>query len=1220
MTPASVKVQIIPESVPSTPSWLGEVAIVDHVFTQRELFQAIAERVRFARARFGTYDVIDFTVVLLGYAVSGEQTLEEFYERLEPFGEVFMGLFERARLPSRSALSRYLSALDKPAVEALRTLFQEDLGARPALGPGGLRDREGKRWVVIDVDATKEAARQRALPRTPELPAPHRRMDLVCAPGYTGRKRGEVVRSRTTVLQAHTQNWLGTFSGAGNGDYRGELLRAIEVITNYAQAQSLPLSSILIRLDGLYGNAAPLIDILTAKLGMIVRGKDYALLDLPSVQARLALPPDEWTTHPESGASRALFNCLDVPLTPVGPLVRMIVATHSATPIPAPIGMTRKGLVYEIFLTTASPQALTPSDVLHLYLHRGSFETVLAKEDQEQDPDRWVSRTPCGQEFWQILSQWVWNIRIELGQQLTPVPMRLTELVPAGVVLSPSSAPPVQTVASLPTDEPIEGGASAPTRGMAQATPLVEYGPPMFSDSSPTTGFAGSAFSVQPDGTLLCPAGQPLYPQERRLQRNGSLRIIYAARIGHCRSCPLRLQCQGARSSQARPRRVSAICQPLPSSCPSLAAETVAVDGTPAPIEPTPALLEPTATTLEVEIGGTSAPMGSALALLEPVSPTVAAAGNGTSAPIEPAPPLVSPAISSESPINLVAFAPMGELAQATPPVLYGPPKFAHFASTAGFAGSAFSLQPDGTLRCPSGRSLYPHERRLQSNGSLRIIYAARISDCRSCSLRPQCQGSCNSLVGPRRVSAVCQPLSPSATVAAAVDDSPIEPAPPLVSPPISSEGPINLVACAPTGELAQATPLVEYGPPTFSDSSSTAGFAGSAFSLQPDGTLLCPAGQPLYPHERRLQPNGSLRIVYAARIWHCRSCPLRLQCQGPSSGQARPRRVSAICQPLSSSPAATAESGMRALTSPSPLMESAPPASTTVEAGSVEIDGSSASIELAPTSATVEDRAVQIERSSPLMESAPPASTTVEAGSVEVDGSSASIELAPTSATVEDRAVQIERSSPLMESAPPASTTVEAGSVEVDGSSASIELAPTSATVEDRAVQIERSSPLMESAPPASTTVEAGSVEVDGSSASIELAPTSATVEDRAVQIERSSLAIESPATLVDQFSSPTSCPVLWEDWPASQIRRRWLKLLRTETVLLTIGPTPAEVQTDDPEQRVLTRAQRAHWRLSWSERLARNARGSLAPALSVTIHGLPASFAMAFALDIAA
>src|SRR5262249_7282133 len=151
-------------------------------------------------------------------------------------------------LPSRSALSQYLAALDQSAVEGLRTLFQEDLGASHALGRGGLYDREGTRWMIIDVDATRQAARQRALPHGQDLPSAHRRMDAVCAPGYTGRKRGETVRTRTTVLQAHMQTWLGTFAGAGNGDYRGELLRAIEAITYFSQAWSIPLSHILIRL------------------------------------------------------------------------------------------------------------------------------------------------------------------------------------------------------------------------------------------------------------------------------------------------------------------------------------------------------------------------------------------------------------------------------------------------------------------------------------------------------------------------------------------------------------------------------------------------------------------------------------------------------------------------------------------------------------------------------------------------------------------------------------------------------------------------------------------------------------------------------------------------------------------------------------------------------------------------------------------------------------
>ena len=86
---------------------------------------------RFARRRFGHYDVIDFLAVLFGYVINGERTLEEFYERLQPFAVPFMALFERDRLPSRSALSRFLAALTEEPVEALRTLFLDDLLARP---------------------------------------------------------------------------------------------------------------------------------------------------------------------------------------------------------------------------------------------------------------------------------------------------------------------------------------------------------------------------------------------------------------------------------------------------------------------------------------------------------------------------------------------------------------------------------------------------------------------------------------------------------------------------------------------------------------------------------------------------------------------------------------------------------------------------------------------------------------------------------------------------------------------------------------------------------------------------------------------------------------------------------------------------------------------------------------------------------------------------------
>ena len=200
-------IQTSAESVPSPPSWFGEVVLMTAHLRKHTVLAKISERVRFARRRFGRYEVIDFLAVLFGYAISGERTLEAFYERLQPFAVPFMALFDRDQLPARSTLSRFLAALTEAPVEALRTLFLDDLLSRPFSNEkqtGGLVDRTGGEWVVFDLDGTREAARQRALPQTEELPAPFRRLDEVCAPGYRGRKRGQVVRTRTVISQAHS--------------------------------------------------------------------------------------------------------------------------------------------------------------------------------------------------------------------------------------------------------------------------------------------------------------------------------------------------------------------------------------------------------------------------------------------------------------------------------------------------------------------------------------------------------------------------------------------------------------------------------------------------------------------------------------------------------------------------------------------------------------------------------------------------------------------------------------------------------------------------------------------------------------------------------------------------------------------------------------------------------------------------------------------------------
>ena len=130
--------------------------------------------------------------------------------------------------------------------------------------------------------------------------------------------------------------------------------------------------------------------------------------------------------------------------------------------------------------------------VVELYLHRGAFEPTLSDEDQEIDPDRWCSHSAWGQECWQIVSQWVWNLRLELGHQLKPTPMRTTEFAPA-----------ITPVKEQATNSPAHASG---------------YSPPAPATSWKAGRFSGKDFAFQPDGTLRCPAGKILHPTEQRTE------------------------------------------------------------------------------------------------------------------------------------------------------------------------------------------------------------------------------------------------------------------------------------------------------------------------------------------------------------------------------------------------------------------------------------------------------------------------------------------------------------------------------------------------------------------------------------------------------------------------------------------------------------------------------------------------------------------------------
>src|SRR6266699_5001093 len=305
-----IEVQTTSENRFSVPAWFAEVVIIAGYLEKMGLVEAFAQQVRLVRGHFGAYEPIDFLALLISYAISGERTLSDFFERVAPFGTAFMALFERKSLPHRSSLSRFLADVDRPCVEAFRTLFEQNSFAEGWTPEtiGGIFDRQGRRSIVFDVDATRQAARQRSLPCDPALPAAKRRLDAVCAPGYTGRKRGEVVRTRTTALQMHTRQWVGSYAGRGNGDYRGELASALRAISTYLQHFGLSPEVALVRLDGQYGDAAGIAQLCEAGGNLVARGGGYGMLEHPQLQRALAHPPTASVTRMNTGEVIELFD------------------------------------------------------------------------------------------------------------------------------------------------------------------------------------------------------------------------------------------------------------------------------------------------------------------------------------------------------------------------------------------------------------------------------------------------------------------------------------------------------------------------------------------------------------------------------------------------------------------------------------------------------------------------------------------------------------------------------------------------------------------------------------------------------------------------------------------------------------------------------------------------------------------------------------------------
>jgi|SRR5579859_6388626 len=136
-TSAAATIQTPSQSVPCPPSWFGEIVLISSRLCQQGVLAAINERTRGCRAAASvTRRRSTSSRPRSRYAISGERTLEVFYEALRPFAAPFMALFGRDRLPAHSTLARFLAASTPEPVEDLlaRPLVKEEPSAGRGIG------------------------------------------------------------------------------------------------------------------------------------------------------------------------------------------------------------------------------------------------------------------------------------------------------------------------------------------------------------------------------------------------------------------------------------------------------------------------------------------------------------------------------------------------------------------------------------------------------------------------------------------------------------------------------------------------------------------------------------------------------------------------------------------------------------------------------------------------------------------------------------------------------------------------------------------------------------------------------------------------------------------------------------------------------------------------------------------------------------------------------
>lgn len=529
--------------------------------------------------RAGAYELVDLVLFLVAFFAAGSKagSLADFAASSAAYGNELASIGGRARWMTQASVSRALAAVGddtaRHIAQRLLTMSRGTVLNAELCDAVGYRDGAGVPWRVLHWDTKVDPVRHRALPEGGDLPPGIRVSTDLCAPGYGGRKRGEVMFARSIVSDATTSLWVHMDLNSGSGSTTEQVRRAVADVTQYLGHCPAELERTVLVCDGVSGGWPQTHATLEAGLHIVTRIADYDWLATKAHIARIARGP--W--HPvEDSRSGPRRDALELCQRRVGDRDVRVVA--SRFPVRGPgqgrgAGRTIDGWHYELFVSSLPRSGWAANDLVTLYYGRTAIENRFAAEDREYALSRVFSYTKPGQLLASSVALALWNHGVVTG--LASVSHQPPERPSRPRQANDTTLEQTEPGRTEPDDPKLDVGSPTAESGEDESVPEhhVPTGASQQDEQALARAVATRWCEHRPgwsydDPNLRCPAGEKLTPTWRKhAEHEENDTVRFRAPVAACRACERRTGCASSPSPRFR-KEISLRIRLLPRQTP----------------------------------------------------------------------------------------------------------------------------------------------------------------------------------------------------------------------------------------------------------------------------------------------------------------------------------------------------------------------------------------------------------------------------------------------------------------------------------------------------------------------------------------------------------------------------------------------------------------------------------------------------------------------------